>query len=239
MYYILLYNYLNRYCVCYDVILYMLYCTCYSQFIIFYYIISTSYYMLLLFSIQIEVYILYIKTAVTCSNMLKFSTYYYMLLLFIIYIIHTLIIIKKTSVTCSNYIVKYNKYIVTCAVTCTVTFKICLYHISHCSFYNNYHDLLLQRNKHYSVTQGLPNGGCGCVTPPPPPNFLENSSVQWRICRKNRDLLANELVKLSWSVKRRCCRGTPHLPPPLRSNGVGTSLLLQLTSSNWTVLHFP
>ena len=35
--------------------------------------------------------------------------------------IHTLIIIKKTSVTCSNYMVKYNKYIVTCAVTWTVT----------------------------------------------------------------------------------------------------------------------
>ena len=48
-------------------------------------------------------------------------------------------------------------------------FKICLYHISHNSIYNNYNDLLLQRNiKHYPVTQGCTERGMWGGDPPPP-----------------------------------------------------------------------
>jgi hypothetical protein len=37
--------------------------------------------------------------------------------------------------------------------------------------------------------KGVQNGVCGGVTPPP--HFLENLSVKWRLCLKTRDLLAN------------------------------------------------
>ena len=93
--------------------------------------------------------------------------------------------------------VKYNKYIVTCAVTCAVTCG------NMCSTYLKFVYIISYTipsiiiitiycyNEILSTTllhKGVPNGVCGGG---PPPQFLENLSVKWRLCRKTRDLLAN------------------------------------------------